>query len=181
MLNILSRYWQIFLLKQGPQDLPYSRSYLGGTLVFMVISNALVRVLLAKLAYEQYQKLAEKIKFQPLGIVEALGEMIVLSFTMFLFLYIALLFYKKTERLVQAYMAMLGVDIILSVCLALIVLSLSFPLVFTLLFIFLLYWQFVIHIHIFKATFDTTVLPAGLLALVYIIVQHNIGEALLRM
>ncbi len=40
----------------------------------------------------------------------------------------------------------------------------------------LMYWQFILYVFIFANGFDINYLRSGIVALVYMLIQHNLGE-----
>lgn len=85
---------------------------------------------------------------------------------------------KKKNRVIQILISLAAIDIILKLLKICIILLLQISTILALILLIpLLYWEFVIYIYVFANSFDIKYLKAGIFALIYIIMQYNIGGA----
>lgn len=175
MLKLIEEFILLFALKEKPQDIPYSKALVGLLVCCFVVTNVPLNITLANFLVEHSQT---KLPLLPLKVIGSLTMVVSYIAIMALSIYAILSFYNYRQRFVQTVASLLGVEIILSLWFwALLVIPLSpFTVIF---FILLLYWQFMVHIHIFSNSFSCTLLKAGLFALLYILLQHNVSEILL--
>lgn len=175
--NLLKIYWQIFMMRTGPQDLPYSK-YLLAVLVFLsLFANYIANRIFAYVAYHTGKTELQLALLTP-DVLLILGASSLLI--MFAYVMIGLSYYKFSNRLIQMMLALVGMDILLTIFFTGVVIFLPFTLL-ALLFVFvLLYWQFMIHTHIFSHGYSIGLIKAGFFALIYLLIQHNISEYLLK-
>ncbi len=94
MFKLVKDFFNICLLRGGPEELPYSYVLLGVTIVVNVFLSVLIGSMIHNL------------KLAGLTSIAAL---------FFSFVFVKLLLHKKPERFVQTFSAMLGVDAIISI------------------------------------------------------------------
>lgn len=96
-MNLLKLFWNICLFRQGPEDIPASTFLLRLIIVFYLIANGIILLL-----QSEGQTLLVQLPVQ-----------LILVMTFFWGL---LYFYHKRERYPQTICAVLGCDIIISLC-----------------------------------------------------------------
>ncbi len=183
--QVIKIFLRLFCLKAKPEDIPYSRILLAilccGLLLVKTVSNIwfidIIRV------------------YDPKLVIDINYLYAAFIFTVYLLILFAsvlttLNLYKVPERSLQVITAFVSMDLILGLlfmvwvsALALVPLPLAANSIIGLLliiyFVVLLYWQFMIYIHIIFNSLNLTVLRAGIYALVYMLLQHNVAEILM--
>ena len=177
----------MFLLREKPEDIPYSKFLLGLLLVCAFsLKNAtnlgFVHVM------QTYAKEGEA--FFTLTFANSSIIVLVSFLLLWACVYSTLSFFKVKFRTIQVMCAVLGADIILTTLTGIWIFVLYqapaplpaqslFAWGLVLSFIFLLYWQFMVYIHIFLNSISISILQAGIFALLYMLLQHNVAELLL--
>lgn len=176
---------RLFILKALPEQLPYSRALVAVlTVMFFVIKT------FSNLWFIEIIKVYDK-KLQ-LDLSLSSSALIIAVYLLILFASVRslLTYYNVSDRATKVIAAFLTVDLIFSIiglgwllCLSYIPLPLQpgsiFGIIIILVFVMILYWQFMVYIHIIFKSLDITLLRAGVYALVYMMVQHNVSEMLM--
>lgn len=170
-------YFQLLLLKSKPEDIPYSKILLGVMLVIVFSVKNLANFGFSFLLKEYAQKASEKVN---LSILDSIEIVFVSLLIMMAFIYILLCFYNKRNRLVQTTTAVLALDLNLTILFMVWMVIFTITPLAILFFILLLYWQFVVLIHIFSNAVDANLLEGGIFALLYMLLQHNVAEFLMN-
>jgi len=169
MLALIRLFWNICLLKRGPQDVPYSAFLLAGMLTIdMLIGLVIYMIPDAK------------------GTVHPIGRVFVYllanNFSFMGAIYIILSVHGRTARSLQTISAMFGVDIILNLLHTPILLlasnAKSHPAI-SLLFVFgamaIFVWEMVAYSHVLRQALAISMLKAGgyalLLFVLYLVVN----------
>ena len=175
MWQLIKLYLKLFILKATPQNIPYSKSLLVVLIFLFLLISVPLHLFFSSILIANA---SPKINLVPLDIIQALFIVGVFLAIMLATVYSLLTCYNLKSRLVQILSSMLGVEIISAIILSFI-LFISPSVISIVLFIFLLYWQFMVHIHIFMHSFNIGVIIAGIFALIYNLLQHNVDELLL--
>jgi hypothetical protein len=183
--QVIKIFLRLFFLKAKPEDLPYSRVLLVilccGLLLVKTISN----IWLIDIISVYDPKLLIDINYLYAAFIFG-----IYLFILFASVLTTLSFYKVPERSVQVITAFVSMDLLLGLLfmvwvsgLALVPLPLQANsiagLFLILYFVVMLYWQFMLYIHIIFNSLNLTVLLAGVYALVYMLLQHNVAEILI--
>lgn len=187
--SLASKFIKLFFLQEKPENIPYSKFILLGLCIILYLEKTYVNL--------QFVELAKEIATEKNIIINVsfgYSSLIILISLLVTFVTIGslLAYYKIPERTVQVVTAFLSVEVILALLFLIwifVMSSLPTPLkansfaaiTLVMAFILLLYWQFMVYIHIFLNSINISILQAGLFALVYMLLQHNISEALLSL
>ena len=187
--KLVKLFFKIFLLKEKPEVLPYSKVLLFLLLVIVFIEKNIANV---SFVHVLQNYAPEKVDLTPLSFWNSSIVIGVSILIMWACISGILAFYKVSERLIQVMSAIVGIDIILTGLFMVWMLVLYFApaplpvnsllawgLVLT--FILLLYWQFMAYIHVFANSVSISILKAGLFSLLYMLLQHNIAEWLMEL
>ncbi len=180
-------FGRIFVLKDNPSNVPYSIALL----FILVITFLASKILL----YFCFIDLVDKFDNKDIINLTYSGALtIALLWVMILFaaLRSALSYYNLTSRFVQTASSFVAIDCILNFIyiLWLLVLFLfevpgeSYPtllsIVLILGFILLMYWQFMVYIHMLIYSMEISLVKAGVFSLFYMLLQHNLSEIALN-
>lgn len=182
MLKLALEFMRLFLMRQKPQDIPYSKVLVVILVAGFFCINVPLNLVFANLLLTQAAATTTKAPLQLLPLYPVQSIAIVSSYVLIMWvsLYSGLAFYSLQNRFVQTISSVLGVEILLSIWLGtLLVLPMSA--MTGILFIVLLYWQFMLHIYIFSNSLSCSLLKAGMFALLYILLQHNMNEAMFNL
>ncbi len=165
MQNLLSLFWDICLLRRGPQDVPHSRALLA----ILVLAGFLVDLLF----FTWQAAFAHALAFVAASLAAMVGVITVL---------LGGLGYRR--RVVQTLTAMLGAGLVFSALAlpALIAVSVA-PAIrgpMVLLTLALNLWSLVVTAHILRHALSVHLLPAALLAVGYFYLHVVLAGALLQ-
>lgn len=177
----------LFMLRVKPYQLPYSKGLAGCLTVLFVVLKAVSYFWFINIV-NVYDKLnAISLSLPGAALVSGVWVLI-----LFAIIHSTFLYYNILERSIQVITAFLGMDCLLTLlfliwlgCLSLVGLPLasgsfvSAGIIFS--FVLIMYWQFMIYIHILVSSMDISILKAGVFALFYTILQHNLAELLLNL
>ncbi len=157
----LKQIWSIMRLRNGPQVLPYSYGLL---LVFMAI-HMLIDIVFSGREALQWPNL--------------LGSVVNTLFTAG-FVYVLLQWARKMQRLVQTLLALLGVEILIGLIGAVMLLLYKIPALsalVSLMWLGLVVWNVMIAAHIFRHALDIRMLWGIALSILYIVLAYNVMVA----
>lgn len=177
MLYIVNVLFRITLLKSEPSKLPYSKWLLYILCIVDLLIGAGVNRLVANIAIQQARFQTD---LNALTLIDFVIIGFVKFFVMLACIYGLLAFYKFKERFVQVTSAMIGVNIILSIYFLISVFLMQLTAFAFILFFMLIYWNFMIFVIIFKKSFNIAYFKAGFFALLYMLLQHNVGELVFK-
>ena len=149
-------------LRSGPQDLAFSYDLLA---VFFVV-HVLLNIVLAGQTVLQWSNILSAV----------VNSLFTLSFV-FVMLQLA----KKQQRFVQTLLALLGVEILLGLIGAALLLIYQVPAlsaVVGLLWLVIIAWNIVVAAHIFRHSMETTMVWGMALAMLYIFLAYNVVVAI---
>ena len=175
--DIFKTLFKIATFSAGPQDMPYSRFLLyifAAIEIFLgvITSHFVIYVVSSKQGTESSLASFTTTEFLLVGLIKV--------FILFAFLYGLLGYFDKTARFIQASSTMLGINIILAFFFMVAVALLQFSGLAFILFFILLYWNFMLITNIFLNSFDTEIIKAGLLALLYLLLQHSVSDIIFQ-
>ncbi len=176
---------KLFVLRLSPEDIPYSKNLLILLAILLFGIETFTNLWLIEIV-----RIYDPTLVLHLSVFSSMLISLVYLLIMFACVYSVLTYYKKQERSIQVITAFLGVDFILAIlflCWMLFLSTIDLPLqsgsgkglIIILLYIMMLYWQFMVYIHIIFNSLNTSVLRSGIYALVYMLLQHNITEVLM--
>lgn len=183
----IKTFLRLFTLRAKPTDLPNS--------INLLIFLSVVWMLTKSALYLWYIQIIDRFDVTDIIELSYFGGMVISGvwlLVLFAVVHTALTYYHLTTRFVQTATAFVAVDCML-VLLFLVWLSglvlLELPLesnnlgmiAIILGFILMMYWQFLVYIHILLYSMNLTILKAGVFALFYMLIQHNLSELLLNM
>lgn len=176
LYKLIKSFIKLFLLKIKPEDILYSKLLLIILLFIDLIINYEANVIGIKIFNIVDKK---HLNLVPLSFLQSTVILLAIIFVLWSIIYSVLIFYKKQNRLVQILTSLLAVDIILRLLLMCSIYTLKYSVLAALiLFIPLMYWEFVLYIFIFSNGFDINYLRSGIFALIYMIIQHNLSGIL---
>jgi hypothetical protein len=157
-MPLIKLFWDICLLKKGPQAAPASPFLLAVTLLAYVLAGIVLLAVGANLGA---------------AIVQTLAEALMLFFFLWLVLYVR----KKPERLLQTATATLGCDALISLfAIPLLTALKAFPdiAVIPLLLLILMFWHFAIMAHILRHAMSKPLVFGYALAILYAGVTYQL-------
>lgn len=173
MTKLTRTFFDIFLLRQSPSELPYSRYLLGFLILLDVLVNvaaAQILIMVAKQSATGSTALTDISTF-------VIFEVVLISLgLLFGFVYLALSLYRKSDRYVQMLTALIGLDIMLSILSFGVLFLMFIPILALIYYILLLYWEFMIYAHVFSKGFDIDMLKSCFVSLIFLILKHNVAE-----
>lgn len=170
MLVLIRLFWNICLLKRGPQDVPYSVFLLAGMLTIDMLIGLVIYLIP-----------------DALGTVHSTGRVFIYllanNLSFMAAIYVILSLHGRTARSLQTISAMLGVDIILNLMHTPILLLASsakqhpaISLLFVLGAMAIFVWEMVAYSHILKQALAISMLRAGgyalLLFVLYLVINY---------
>jgi len=177
----------LFVLRAKPYELPYSKQLAAGLAVLFIVLKAISYLWFINIVdvYDEHNVIS-------LGIPGALLVSVVWVLMLYAIIHATFMYYDILERSLQVITAILAMDCLLTLCfliwlggLALVGLPLASGSIATAAIIFgfvlIMYWQFMIYIHILVNSMEISILKAGVFALFYIMLQHNLAELLLNL
>ena len=178
MYNIIKNFINLFLLKVKPEDIIYSKLLL----VFLVGIDFIVNYEANVIGIRVFNLVNKKhINFLIPTLAQSLLVLAVLFLVLWVLVYSVLAFYNKTNRFIQVLTSLLAVDVFLRLLIIICIIILQYSaFLATISLISLMYWEFVLYIFIFANSFSINYLRAGMFSLVYMLVQHNLGEILVN-
>jgi hypothetical protein len=186
MWKQLILFLRIFALRATPVQVPYSTTLLVLLAILVFITKIIVNDWFIDIIKVYDKKLLIDLSVASSALIVAVHLLILFAAVRTLLAY-----YKVPERSVQVITAFLGVDLIFTVLFLIWMFGLEHTtlplqagsiagLLLILYFVVILYWQFMVYIHIIYNSVTMSVLRAGVLALVYMLIQHNISEVLMN-
>ena len=178
MYNLIKNFIKLFLLKLKPEDILYSKLLLIVLAGIDFIVNYEANIIGIKV-FNVVNK--SHINF----LVPTLGQSLIVLSILFLVLwalvYSVLTIYNKINRFVQILTSLIAVDIALRTLIIVCIIILKYSAFLATIFLIpLMYWEFMLYVFIFANGFDFNYLKAGLFSLVYMLIQHNLGEILVN-
>lgn len=179
-------FLKMFILQGKPAEVPDSKALL----LFMSI----VLVLTKTAVYLWFMHIINRFEVADKVTLSVYGAALVSCtwvFVMFATLRTTLVYYNLANRFVQAAISFLAMDCLLTVLflawlagLALIEVPLQSYSVASigviLGFVLMMYWQFMVYIHLLVYVMNISLLKAGIFTLFYMLLQHNLSEVLLN-
>lgn len=176
LYNLIKSFISLFLLKTKPEDILYSKTLLTILVGIDLIVNYEANVVGIKI-FNLINK--KHVNLIPLSLLQSTIILLIIILVLWSIIYGVLTFYRKQNRLVQILTSLVAVDIVLRLLLISGILLLKYSIFAALiLFIPLMYWEFVLYIFIFANGFNINYLRSGIFALIYMIIQHNLSEIL---
>lgn len=185
--QIFRLFMRFLLLRAKPEAVPYSVT-LFTVLLFAVGAIKMLANLWFVNVVDVYSiKTNFELSFPHALLISAVHLLILVACV-----HTVLAIYNLSERTLQVCSAFLGVDLLFGLAQLLWIFGLSsldLPLatgsapaiILLLAFILLLYWQFMVYIHIIFNSMTLSVIQAWVFALVYMLLQINVGEILLSL
>lgn len=184
--HLTKKFLRLFLLRALPDSIPYSKALLGFLTLLLFITKNILNIWFISIVKVYDKKLLIDLSLPSSMVIVAVYILLLFACVRSLLVY-----YNVPERSVQVITSFIAVDFLLTIlflvllfCLSSIQLPLepgSFNgLLIILFFVVLLYWQFMVYIHIIFNSLRITILKAGVLTLVYMLLQHNISEILMN-
>ncbi len=178
MYNLIKNFINLFLFKTKPEDILYSKVllvFLAGIDFIVNYQANVVNIKIFNLINKKHIILS----------TPTIGQSLIILFVLFLILcgiiYSLLAFYHKSNRFILILTSLVVVDIAFRMFISIAIVGLGYSsLLAVILFIPLLYWEFVLYIFIFSNGFDFNYLKAGSFTLCYMLIQHNVGELLVN-
>ena len=176
LYNLIKSFISLFLLKTKPEDILYSKTLLTILVGIDLIVNYEANIVGIKI-FNLINK--KHVNLIPLSLLQSTIILLIIILVLWSIIYGVLTFYKKQNRLVQILTSLVAIDIMLRLLLIIGILILKYSIFAALiLFIPLMYWEFVLYIFIFANGFNINYLRSGMFALIYMIIQHNLSEIL---
>lgn len=176
LYNLIKSFIGLFLLKTKPEDILYSKTLLTILIGIDLIVNYEANIIGIKI-FNLINK--KHVNLIPLSLLQSTIILLIILLILWSIIYGVLKFYNKQNRLVQILTSLVAVDIMLRLLLIIGILFLKYSIFAALiLFIPLMYWEFVLYIFIFANGFNINYLRSGMFALIYMIIQHNLSEIL---
>lgn len=176
LYNLIKSFISLFLLKTKPEDILYSKTLLTILVGIDLIVNYEANVVGIKI-FNLINK--KHVNLIPLSLLQSTIILLIIILVLWSIIYGVLTFHRKQNRLVQILTSLVAVDIVLRLLLISGILLLKYSIFAALiLFIPLMYWEFVLYIFIFANGFNINYLRSGIFALIYMIIQHNLSEIL---
>lgn len=178
MYNLIKSFLNLFIFKTKPEDIVYSKSLL----VFLVVLDLIINYIANIVGIKIFNSINKQ--HNTLIIPSMLQSLIIIS-VLFLVLwglvYTVLTFYHKRNRYVQILTSLVAVDIIFRILIIAAMIGLKYsPFLAIVVWLPVMYWQFILYIFIFANGFGFTYLNSGLFTLCYMLIQHNLGELLVN-
>lgn len=186
VLHITKVLLNLFILRAKPSDIPYSKTLLLFlSIVFLLTKSAV---------YLWFIQIVNKIEPQEVIKLSYFGSLIisvVWILILFAILRSILSYYNLVDRFLQVAISFVAVDCFLTAlfllwlsCLTMVQLPLApgslGSIGIILGFVLMMYWQFMVYIHILIYSMNISVLKAGVFTLFYMLLQHNLSEVLLN-
>lgn len=185
--HLTKLFLRLFVLRAKPYELPYSKTLaVCFTVLFVVLKTTSYMWFIDII--NVYDKRSE-ISLSTLGGLFVSGVWVLMLFAI---IRSTFMYYDILERSTQVITAILAMDCLLTILylawlagLSLVVLPLasgsfvSAAIILT--FILMMYWQFMIYIHILVTSMEISILKAGVFTLFYMMLQHNLSELLLNL
>jgi hypothetical protein len=186
-MALITILYRLLILRAKPHDIPYSKVLLAGLAIAVFAIKVYAHSVLIALFKTQLKDLVVHLSVLRSGLIVLLYFLVLIAC-----LRTTLSIYKIPGRFVQVASNLLWVDLVVAALFILWLYSLfavSLPLQFDsisafaiiLVFILLMYWQFLLYINIFVNSMPVSVLRAGVFALVYLMLQHNLADILINM
>lgn len=184
--NLTKLFFKIFTLRAKASDIPYSQALLLVLSIIFVLTKTGVYIWFVRLV-DQFDS-TQALELSYFGAFEvSVFWLLVLVAT----LRTALIYYKMVGRFVQLACAFVTVDLILTAIFALWLCGLSIvnipsdsanlgSIAIIIGFVLMMYWQFMVYIHLLVYGMNLTILKAGVFALVYMLLQQNLAELMLN-
>lgn len=185
--NITKLFVKLFALRAKPYELPYSKTLTLGLALLFIILKAVSYFWFINIinAYDKHNDIS-------LGVSGALLVSSVWVLMLFAIIRSTFMYYNILERSTQVITAFLAMDCVLTLLylmwlggLSMVALPLAtgsyISLVIIVSFVLIMYWQFMIYIHILVTSMDISILKAGVFTLFYMMLQHNLAELLLNL
>ncbi len=177
MIYIIRALMRLFLLKGSPEELPHSKVLLVLFITVDLLTGVALSKIIAGIPIKQPDLQLKIISLTTFDFfIVAFVKLIVL----FACIYGLLAYFKITERFIQTTSAIIGVNIILTIFLLINIFLIQLTGIAFILFFLLIYWNFMVYTYVFVKSFSTGILKAGVFALLYMLVQHNVGNIMLR-
>ncbi len=169
-----------------PSEVPHSLTLCIFLALIFCILDILTNVWYVNIVNIYDQSLGMRLSFGGAAIVALVWVLVLVASVRTLFAY-----YKHTERVLQIVTSILGVDIFLTLVTLLWMLGLTLmrlpldygttaSIVLIIGFVLIMYWQFMVYVHILMNSLHIKLMRAGTFALIYLIVQHNLTELLIN-
>jgi len=185
--QLIKVFLRLFGFKANPNEIPYSWVLLGCVVLIDLVAKCFANLLQIDVinAYDTKSVIN-------LSVIDSLLAVSLCMLILVAFVRTVLVHYKVTERFVQMLTALISVDVLATLLFMMWTFGLSFmqlplepdsvmALVLIVFFIMVLYWQFMVYMHIFLHSLTISTLLSGLFALVYMLLQQNIADILLNL
>jgi hypothetical protein len=178
MYNLIKSFVNLFLLRVKPEDIIYSKALL----VFLVGMDFVVNYEANVIGIKVFNLVnKQQINFLVPSLAQSLVILAVLFLVLWTLVYTTLAIYNKTNRFIQILTSLVAVDIAIRLLIIICIIILRYSaFLATILLIPVVCWEFILYIFIFSNGFNFNYLKAGAFSLVYMLVQHNLGEILVN-
>lgn len=184
--NLAKLFLNLFTLRAKPSDIPYSKTLLLFFSIVFLLSKSAVYVWFIHIANRFDTHLVMHVTYGG-----ALMVAVVCILLLFALLRTTLHYYKMLDRFVQLAIGFVAMDCFLTalfliwLCgLAVVHLPLAGASLGTigimLGFVLMMYWQFMVYIHLLVFGMDLPIIKAGFFTLFYMLLQHNVAEIILN-
>jgi len=189
MSQLVSEFWKLFTLRLRPEEMPYSKYLLHFLLLIVFVEKNFANFWFIRIM-QNFASVEAQSRMQHFTLFSSILSVTISLGFMFGAISTLLYFWRMSNRAIQIFTSMLALELIITslfilwvACFAIMPINLVqtefISLVLILTFILLLYWQFMVYIHIFANAFSVTLLEAGIIAFSYMLLQHNVSEIIL--
>lgn len=179
-------FGKLFILRGKPSEIPDSKALLFSLSVVLLLTKSLVYMWFIQIVNRFDDD--EVIKLAWSG---AMWVSVIWILVLYATLRTTLLYYKFVDRFIPVANGFVAMDCLLTLLflvwlygLSLVELPLEHGSIGTIGiiigFILVMYWQFMVYIHLLVHSLDVSILKAGIFALFYILLQQNLAELLLN-
>lgn len=186
VIQTTKTFLKLFVLQAKPNEVPYSKTLL----VFLSIVFLLTKSV-SSLWFIHIVDRFDASQVISLNYLPSLLVCVVWLVVLFAILRTTLLYYHLENRFVQVATSIVAMDCLLSLVFLIWLVGLEvLPLptgddplgAISIIvgFVLMMYWQFMVYIHILVYSFDLPLIKAGVYTLFYMLLQHNLSELLLN-
>lgn len=172
LYKLIKSFIDLFFLKINPEDIVYSKLLLIFLMGIDFIANYRANIIGIKIF-----NIINKKHIIPQSLLQSVIILSCTALVLWGVIYSVLTILKKQNRLVQILTSLIAIDIIMRLLLISSILVFKYSMFAALiLLIFLLYWEFILYIHIFSNGLNINYLKSGIFVLIYMVIQHNLTE-----
>lgn len=178
MYHLITSFLNLFIFKIKPEDIVYSKALL----IFLVVLDFIINYIANMVGIKIFNSINKQ---HNILVIPSMLQSLIIITVLFLVLwglvYTVLTVCHKRNRFVQILTSLVAVDILFRILIIVAMIGIKYsPFLAILVWLPLMYWQFILYIFIFANGFSFTYLNSGLFTLCYMLIQHNLGELLVN-